>query len=597
MKNKIIPILLILCSLILSTSFSVNSYADTQTAFYIKHVHTGDSSLGTGCYTSPIYHTHSIEGGECYSPVYHTHEGSPNVCGGCYTVPVLHYHTGDSSGAGGCYVAKQHQHSSHCYEYGTCEVILFTNYITNHDKYCSHHGDMSFAEYEIVEEHYGCGARPSYIIDVCPTCGSDLPEKYTHEYSKLTCTIPPGTVEGYVLGCGHTEGDVDHYEPGCNLEGTIIRYELTCSKTGNDIDGYEVGCGIDEGAPIAGVVVSNDGNGLTQEVNVTAKIEDLTEGKISFEDAVFIWHDKDGNDIGNGESVSITQNGTYEVEVIIDNPCVDQNSLKGEVTVNNIYDPSAHPHNEKDDREQEQDTPENADTEETGIGNETGNTEENLSENMNENITVIPIKTPETIDAAATDEEVPEENTRKPIRKKTDTEAEPKDISSKSKDKDIIKPTPKKEKETVYTEITYGNNDETMEVDSTVSTSGISGFFKKLGDFIKTPKGKMITISLGTVAGLGVLFLLLYLLRNLVIVFNDDTDRKRHIIGIVKVTLKEEGYCLEIPESISQKAYTNRYAFFMKMFMIGRKPDTDILISLEDKRIVVKLSGIIETII
>lgn len=577
MKKKIISLLLIVSSLLLSMTFSVNSYADTQVAFYIKHVHTGDSSAGTGCYTTPIYHTHSPEGGDCYSPVYHTHEGTPETCGGCYTVPVLHHHTGDESSEGGCYVPRYHEHSGACYQTASCYVSVSMHYYTYHNERCGYHGDVTFAEYEVVEDHSACGAHSNYMVKFCPKCGANVRDSYEHTYSRLICPISTDTVEGYKLGCGHEEGDIDHYDPGCNLEGTIVGYELTCTRTSSDIDGYDVGCGIEEGEPIAKVVIDNDGNGYTDEVNITANIEDLTEGKIDFDDATFVWHDNAGNDIGEGASIPINQNGTYEVEIILNNPCVDQNSLKGDVTVNNIYVPS----NDSGDN-----------NEYYGEGDSDNQNSDGIIE---DNATVIPTKAP-VADITANDEyQTTADTPSKTTRKKAVTEEE--SISLPTKDKDIIKPTPKKEKETVYTEITYGNNEETLEVASNVSPSGISGFLKKLGDFIKTPKGKIITVSLGTVTGIGLLFLLLYLLRNLVIVFNDDTDRKRHIIGIVKVTLKEEGYCLEIPESISRKAYTNRYAFFMGMFMIGRKSDTDILISLEDKRIVAKLSGIIETII
>ena len=90
------------------------------------HQHTGSSSSGTGCYTSPNYHTSHTSA--CYSNTYHYHSGSSSAGTGCYRSPnyhshtsscystSYHYHSGSSSSGGGCYgKANYHSHTTSCY--------------------------------------------------------------------------------------------------------------------------------------------------------------------------------------------------------------------------------------------------------------------------------------------------------------------------------------------------------------------------------------------------------------------------------------------------------------------------------------------------
>ena len=578
MKKRIIPILIIFCLLIAGNSYGVYSYAESQNVFYIRHVHTGDANGGTGCYTSPIYHVHKGPGeGECYTPIYHTHEGSSDTMGGCYTVPVLHYHTGDASSEGGCYVPKYHEHTKEngCYTEGICQITAQMVGARYETSWCGYHGEVGVDIITWRQTHHNCGAAGGeYEIRYCTKCGNNHTGYSSHTYDILTCTIPADTVEGYVLGCGHEEGEIDHYDPGCNMEGTIIGYDLTCTKTSADIDGYDVGCGMNEGDPVARVVIDNDGNGQTSEVNVSATIEDLSGGTIDFGEAIITWHDEEGNNIGSGDSVVIEENGKYNVEITFDNPSIDQNSLRHEIVINTVYVPG----NEADDGEATYDTNKNEDGED-----ETG---------KRPKATPLPL-TLITLNDESNDD-IDESTVNRGVKKA--------DIKE---DKDIFLPTPepvmeektKEETGTVLEEVVYGNKDDNVSTGVAKNQSGISGFFNRVGDFIKTPAGKIITISAGTILGAGVIILFLYLLRNTVIVLNDDTERKRHVLGILRVRLKDEGYCIEIPEGIYQRAYTGRYAFFMGLFMIGKNKDTQILIIKDDKRVSVKLSKIMETII
>lgn len=572
MKKRIIPILIIFCLLIAGNSYGVYSYAESQNIFYIRHVHTGDSQAGTGCYTSPIYHVHNEPGdNECYTPVYHAHEGTPDVLGGCYTIPVLHYHTGDDSQEGGCFVPKYHEHGSECYSHGTCYVSVDIESITTTGGWCNTHGGINMDTVIYRERHSNCGSSGSrYSRTYCTGCGSNSPQNYSHSYDVLNCSVPADTIEGYVLGCGHEEGDVDHYEAGCNLEGTVVGYDLTCSKTADTIDGYDIGCGISEGDPVAQVTVLNDGNGHTSEVNLYAQIEDLSGGRIDCFDATIIWHDAQGNEIGSGDSIIIDSNGKYDIEIKLDKPGIDRNSLKHDIDVNNIYIAG----NEAYDGETH-----------TTSGEENDDSDKEVTPSL------LPTPWPVIIPSLA------ENNTQ------TDTPKRRENNEPSETDKDIFLSTPKKtektkqETKTVYTDISYGNNTEEVEIEETKAATGLRGFLNRLLEYAKTPVGKIITISAGTLLGAGLILLLLILLRNIVIVFNDDTERKRHMLGIVRAHLKEEGYCIEIPEGIYTREYTRRYAFFMGLFMIGKNKDTQILVIKDDKRVSVKLSKIMETII
>lgn len=602
MKRRVIPILVIISLLLINTSFCVDSYAESHVAFYINHVHTGDETRGTGCYSSPIYHTHSPAGeGDCYTPKYHEHEGTTEVCGGCYTVPVLHYHEGDGSSGGGCYVPRYHQHGDGCYSYGTCEVRTEMRYRNYYNESCSTHGDVTFAEYEVIESHSGCGAERRYNVKFCPKCGSNVKDYFVHSYKVLSCKTSPGSLEGYVLGCNHSEGDVDHYDPGCNMEGTIVGYDLTCTKTAADIDGYGIGCGFEEGDPIAAVVIDNDGNGHTETVNVTVHIEDMSGGMVDFSDATFTWRDSEGNEIGTTDTVSVSENGTYEIEIGLEKPEVDPNSLKGEVDVSNIHIPGNDSGGNDDGNGP--DGPRNPYDEEYGGGSgsdEDGGGDSGGDVNENPEITVLPTPTPTPAPIPIIHAPDPGDNNSgsnndgslsnliaTAVNKGGDITA-PADLVVK----EAFVPAPKAdtvEEDNIDIEVMEGNNKEDY--------SGLAGLMHRIGDFIKTPAGKIITISAGTILLGGLILLLLYLLRNMVIVYNDDTERKRHIMGVVRVVLTEEGYCIDIPESISRKAYTNRFAFGMRLFMIGKDKDTEILVSKDEKRVSAKLCPMMEVII
>ena len=212
------------------------------------HTHTGSSSTGGGCYTTPVYHQHtgsSSTGGGCYTtPVYHQHTGSVSTGGGCYTKVIYHSHTGNSSTNGGCYTLPvYHAHSSSCYQTGTCHVSIHLTHASRNDHWDEH--------IDSWEDHGSCGQARHYINpkhfvgDPCH-CG----DGYDHTYSKLVCS-KANTIESYAISCGKTAGTtVEGYQVNCGkvAGSTVERYNVGCGKTaGSSIDSYNLGCGITAG--------------------------------------------------------------------------------------------------------------------------------------------------------------------------------------------------------------------------------------------------------------------------------------------------------------------------------------------------------------
>ena len=217
-----------------------------------KHSHTGSSSSGGGCYTTPVYHKHngsSTTGGGCYTaPVYHQHIGSVSTGGGCYTKAIYHTHTGNSSTNGGCYTLPiYHAHASSCYQTASCHVSIHLTHASRNDHWDEH--------IDSWEDHSSCGQGRHYINprhyvgDPCH-CG----DGYDHSYSKLICN-KANTIESYAVSCGKTEGStIEGYQVNCGkIAGTTIEtYNLSCGKTeGSSIDSYNLGCNLNNGQIIS----------------------------------------------------------------------------------------------------------------------------------------------------------------------------------------------------------------------------------------------------------------------------------------------------------------------------------------------------------
>ena len=598
MKKKVLSIL---TALLILTGLcpNVRAFADTQTVFYIKHIHTGSPDASGGCYTVPHYHVHSDPGnGECYSPRYHSHTGSVESGGGCYTVAVPHYHEGDDSSAGGCYVPRYHSHGYECYDHKSCYVTRGPEtMITAYGCPCPRHGDdATYVTYTYVENHHDCPeGRRETEVSFCSQCGFSGPTSpYDHDWSTLTCSKSSSYIEGYVLGCGHSEGDTDHYEPGCGMEGVIEGYDLTCTKTGNDIDHYDPGCGMENGSNAAAVRVEKQSISGGIRLSLTASVQDLSDGMIDLGSAAFKWYDSEGNELGSGESLTVSQNGTYGLEVLLESDGIDQGSCRGSVNVSEIRSASSGG-NTNDDDHGGNGGQGNSDT--NGNGDDEGNTgDEGTDQNPLAFVTPTPTATPSTTPAPAVYSGDPgkggtgdkgksdasgSRTMASPVPSTTPAILPGKDDAVKK-----VQVTPQKrtsENEEVLNSATIDTNN-----DGAKGRQGDKGIMQKAGQFLKTPAGKVISIGLSTALTAAALFALLLLLRRIAIIFNDDAEMKRHLVGIAIIKLTDDGFVLDISEKVCNRAFTNRYELFLGLFMIGRDPETEIMVTKKEKQAMVR---------
>ncbi len=600
MKKKVLSLSLILVILLFLCP-DIRARADTGIAFYITHKHTGSRDACGGCYTLPHYHVHSDPGsGDCYTPRYHEHTGSPSG-GGCYTVPVLHEHTGDGTCAEGCYVARYHSHNSDCYRTGSCNWQRTIRTVGLTESWCHIHRDITQVEAEITETHSSCGQDTRYdYVSYCPSCGYSGAMGGVHDYSVLTCTKGTSYVEGYVLGCSHVEGDVDHYDPGCDMEGVIEGYDLTCSKTGSHIDFYDPGCGLEDGQNAVAVRVDQSpvsGGGM----QLTVSLEDQSGGVIDISGADFLWKDTEGNELGTGDSLTVSANGTYGLSVIVSDDGIYADSCNGNVEVTGIRPPSSGGGNGNDnpgDNRDEGDGSSNGDGS-SGNGYDSGS-------DSGDDDTYYAVATPTPTPTATPAVAVNTGSNGKTDTRETSSgskwrndDADSGSDGSSSDDMFIGKAdqtagidrnitVEKRKADATKTEAGNKENLDKGEVsDTDPDRSG--GFLGKAGQFLRTPAGRVITIGVSTALLIGAGFLLLVLLRRTVIVFNFDGQMKRHFVGIVFIRLKKDGYELEIPDDICERAYTSRYEFFMGFFMIGCDSDTQILVIKKDRQTMAKI--------
>ena len=607
MKKKVLSISLILV-ILLSFCPDIRAHADTGVAFYLRHKHTGTQDICGGCYTSPHYHVHSEPGvGECYSPRYHVHTGSPSG-GGCYTVPVLHEHTGDGTCAEGCYVARYHSHNSGCYRRGTCNWQRTVQNVGLTPSWCYIHGDITQVEAIVTETHESCGQGPtSGGVSYCPSCGYSGATGGTHDYSVLTCTKGTSYIEGYVLGCGHVEGDIDHYDPGCDMEGVIEGYDLTCTKTASHIDFYDPGCGMEDGENAVAVKVSQNPGSGGSNMKLTVSLEDLSGGIIDVSDADFIWKDSEGNEIGSGDSLTVSSNGTYGLEIKVSDDGINEDSCSGNVEVTGIRPPGSNSGSggSSSGGGGSSDADEGMSDDDQGSGNNGGSGGSSDDGSDDDMYYAVPTPTP-------TPTATPVSILKTGSGNGNGTETGRIESGSKWRNDDgsgsdgtgsdalvIGEAIPTAgltknvtvEKKKVEAAKTDAGNDESLENGAVTGDDQgkAGGLLGKAGQFLKTPAGKVITITVSTALLIGALFLLLLLLRNTIIVFNFDGHMKRHFVGITFIRLKKDGYELEIPDELCDRAYTNRYEFFMGFFMIGRDPDTQILVIKKDRQTMAKL--------
>lgn len=516
---------------------------------YIYHQHIGSSTEEGGCYKSPIYHSHDgdeLLGGVCYeTPVYHSHVGNETDGGSCYENMIYHVHEGDGTEEAGCYVADYHTHSSGCYkkvdddEYG-CYVVDWWD--TSEDDYEGH--DYKWYEMSCGQTIHGTNS--------------------SHYHNELNCSRGED-VTGYILGCGKTEESIDGYCLSCEKTAEYIEgYALSCNKTFEEIDGYERSCGKEEDIAYGEIIVTKQPI-ETEGAIAFVEVKDYTDGELQFSEEPYKWYDEQGNLIGTGDSISISENGIYQVRADIVNEDINKESLWSEVSVDNIRKPEMPEPNEDTDNEGDDD--EDADSEQT---------EQVLSPDPVATVapTAVPTATPiaaATPIATATPVLLPVEDG------KSYGEEE---VYEKNLFPETGSPTPTLNKETKTVKSEERGSRITPIEEPTV--------IKKEG-FLETTVGKILIITVGTFAALTGTFVLFYLLRQSVKIYNDDGQGNMIYLGRTMVQLTDDGYLVVIGEQMAEKALTNRYCIKPGLFRVGRSKEEEVLVEKQDKRISVLL--------
>ena len=520
---------------------------------YIYHQHVGNDKEEGGCYHTPLYHIHTGDetGGGCYgTALYHAHAGDEISGGGCYGTALYHEHTGSEDEEGGCYVKKPHKHGSSCYrtvsseDYG-CYVVRTVDT-----------GDGDYEGHDYKYYYMSCGRTIH---------GTDA--SHTHEV--INCNKEYDS--GYTLGCGKTEESIENYLMDCGrIEGeTIDSYALSCGKTTEDIEGYGISCGRDEKTPVGKITVEEEKGSKKEETTIKVSFEDLSGGHLCLAEEPFTWYGPDGQRIGTGESISVSENGNYSVILGMKNEDVNKGSLKAGIKISSIVKPSKNTggNSGKDDGSKKDD--DNNDNDNNGGDDSDGN-----KEGGDAKATPSPLAepTPSPLGAAA------KEKTAVTTVKKEKAETGNKTgmavrtpaPSLKWQEKTESIKLPKKQSQSVeIPKIEIKEQKKTFAIPAAV---------------------KIITVTAGALlAALGSLFLLYYL-RTSVKLYNDDGKGGMIYLGRCAVKLTEDGYTITISDEMEEKAVTNRYYIRPGFFRFLRGEDEELIVCRLKKRISVYLS-------
>lgn len=535
-------------------AYAAEEQAEETTVAYIYHRHIGSSTEEGGCYKQPVYHIHvgdESNGGECYEiPVYHSHTGNEADGGACYTTAIYHQHEGDGSAAEGCYVASYHTHNDDCYE-------------------------------EVDDDEYGC-----YVVRYWDTSDGDY-EGHDYKYYEMSCgrTIH-GTnsahyhtvlhcgrgseVTGYQLGCGKTQESIDGYQLSCEkTQEDIDGYQLSCIKTGESIDSYARNCGKEEELPYGAIIITKQ---IVDETGAIAfvEVEDYTAGELQLSQTPFQWFDEQGNSIGSGDSIAISVNGTYRVRADILNEDVNEDSLWAQVNVTHIREQQPEKEEEREDEDSDDDS-----KEDTSTGTDEGNSTAALP-----SPSLLPTPMPVlTIAPAATPRETKRTGTGSGQKEKTD-EGTSYSIEKELQEQEKISPKPKRKTKTTVGKATEKQS-RMMPVEEPKE-------MQKAG-FWASPAAKVLLLTTGTFILLTGLFLIGYLFRQSVRIYNDDGTGQMHYLGRCMVQLTEEGYLIVLSASMTEKALTNRYVIKPGLFRFGRGKEEEVLVEKQEKRLSVPL--------
>lgn len=531
----------------------VSAAEGNQTVSWIYHQHIGSMQEEGGCYHTPVYHSHTgneSDGSGCYhTPVYHVHTGDETSGGNCYGTAVLHEHTGDDASGGGCFVPVTHSHVEGCYkkvggsEYG-CYILEWHDTVD---------GDYEGHDFKIY--YMSCG-------QVVHGTNSG----HTHE---IVICGKENEIEGYTLGCNKTEESIEKYLFDCSkTEGeSIDSYALGCNKTTSDIDSYTLSCGKDKETPIGKITVTEKMESGKEESQITASFEDLSGGELELTENPFTWYSSGGSVIGTGDTIRVSQNGTYSVVIGVTNEDVDKNSLRSQISINSIVKKDQN-NNGNSGGKGDGDSDGNDDNDNSGDNDSNTNDQKNAA---SPTVTPTPAASPV----------IPKTALKSNKRNTTGVKSTKENDRADAVPKKTPSPTPKLTKKTDSIKLPEKNSQpEAAEIKVKEQKKG----------FFDSPAVKMITITAGALLTFGGLLLLLYFFRMSVGIYNDDGNGKMIYLGRCRVKLADEGYMIEISDDMEEKAVTNRYCIKPGMFRFLRGEDTELLVCRRQKRISVYLN-------
>lgn len=592
----------------------------------IFHRHVGSPDTGGGCYTDPIEHVHqgdALNGGGCYTrPVEHKHTGSPETGGGCYQTAIPHTQHGPE-----CYRSETHTHDSSCLS-GRCTITYtLKEIIETYTDTCRVHGVTTHERRAAIASHSDCGkGEVDTVVEQCQSCTNSLTR--THTY--INCGKQEGTtqvldcnktIDGYDLSCGYTEGGTEYYERECD----------------GAPDGYRIGCGLEEDSPCGKLILTSRTGSDAAKVVISAKVEDLTGGRLVLSRDPYVWKDQEGNVLGSGESLEVDKNGNYSVTVSLENKDVDESGLCSSISVDSIQKatptatPTATPAATATATPTATPTP-SASIAPTAAPSATMNPA--VSPERTPEITsspapaVVPEKTPEPSDVSEENPGKEDEGEDKDADKEEDGEGEGdrgtemgREVSEENQPEEILTedraenensgrssnyerrnrsavPSPAEEEQALASP--SPKSEEKIKKDTkTVTVSGNNaaqereykvGRQTKKNGFFQSTAAKIITVTLSTLfVFAGVILLVLYLLCS-VRIFNDDGEGRMVYLGRLLVRKKDGEYSLVITETMTEKSCTNRYCIKPGLFRLGKKEDQELIVCRDTKKAVASLS-------
>lgn len=574
----------------------------------IFHRHVGSADVQGGCYSVPIPHVHTgdqTNAGGCYvvPGKLHEHEGSQESGGGCYGLEIPHETHGE-----GCYVEETHNHGGECYG-GDCTITysnlrLRETFTDN----CPGHGSTTFERSDVTESHSTCGLGVfESVIDYCQICRY-MPSR-THPF--INCGKQEGTtqvlvcnktVERYETTCGFGQGQPESWLPGC----------------GRDADGYDLGCGLGEDVPCGRLILTSQPENEGKKVIVTARVEDLSAGRLILGDEPYLWQDQTGAVLGKGERLEVEENGSYSVTVSLKNKDVDESGLRSSILIEGIpgAEPSATPtitpspsatpspsvtpspgktpaatpapeNSPEPDRTPEGPAepsatpfagPEEGDGEEAGDGDDT------------------PQEAVPQPERPQSEEKGPAQEGEDGPREETDTDGWNRSTGAAAGRRDRggrveetqISPTPsaspllRQKKETQAVEA----KENLAQGESHYKT----GQEKERHGFFRSAAVRVITVTVSAVlfAG-GIVGLLVYLMCS-VRIYNDNGEGTMLYLGRCLVRKKEEEYSIVITDAMTEKSCTNRYCIRPGLFRLGKGQEQELIVYREARKASASLS-------